>query len=64
MGNKTPRHYEVQVPHLFDPRRPDWQDWLEKIELRIKKEESERLEEKNRVTELGDVDGGAESADD
>ncbi|THY06126.1 hypothetical protein D6D03_02557 [Aureobasidium pullulans] len=54
----------VQVPHLFDPRRPDWKDWLEEIELRIKKEESERLEEKNRVTELGDVDGGAESVDD
>ncbi|THZ83652.1 hypothetical protein D6C84_04762, partial [Aureobasidium pullulans] len=54
----------VQVPHLFDPRRPDWKDWLEEIELRIKKEESERLEEKNRVTELGDVDSGAESADD
>ncbi|THW45790.1 hypothetical protein D6D22_03382 [Aureobasidium pullulans] len=56
--------YEVQVPHLFDPRRPDWKDWLEEIELRIKKEESERLEEKTRVTELGDVDGGAESVDD
>ncbi|THY31699.1 hypothetical protein D6D00_02138, partial [Aureobasidium pullulans] len=56
--------YEVQVPHLFDPRRPDWKDWLEKIKLRITKEESERLEEKTRVTELGDVDGGAESVDD
>ncbi|THY50486.1 hypothetical protein D6C99_04777, partial [Aureobasidium pullulans] len=55
--------YEVQVPHLFDPRRRDWFDWLEKIKLRITKEEGEWLEEKNRVTELGDVDGGAESAD-
>ncbi|KAL2033449.1 hypothetical protein VTO58DRAFT_104163 [Aureobasidium pullulans] len=62
--NNTPRVYEVQVPHLFDPRRPDWKDWLEEIELRIKKEESERLEKEDRVTELEDVDGGAESAED
>jgi hypothetical protein len=55
--------YEVQVPNLFDPRRPDWQDWLGKLESRIEKEENERLEENNRVTELGDVDGGAESVD-
>ncbi|THX58120.1 hypothetical protein D6D06_03221, partial [Aureobasidium pullulans] len=57
-------YYEVPVPHLFDPRRRDWKDWLGKLESRIKKEESERLAKNNRVTELGDVDGGAESADD
>ncbi|THW78338.1 hypothetical protein D6D18_09653, partial [Aureobasidium pullulans] len=56
--------YGVQVPHLFDPRRRDWKDWLKEVKSRIIKEESERLEEKNRVTELGDVDGGAESVDD
>ncbi|THW51216.1 hypothetical protein D6D21_01581 [Aureobasidium pullulans] len=56
-------NFAVQVPHLFDPQRPDWQDWLEEIEMRIKKEESGRLEQEDRVTELEDVDGGAESAD-
>ncbi|THX39743.1 hypothetical protein D6D10_04047 [Aureobasidium pullulans] len=56
-------NFAVQVPHLFDPQRPDWQDWLEEIEMRIIKEESGRLEQEDRVTELEDVDGGAESAD-
>jgi len=58
------RDYGVQVPHLFDPQRPDWQEWLEKITMRISKEEDARLQEEDRVTELGDVDAGAESVDD
>ncbi|TIA56527.1 hypothetical protein D6C77_06862 [Aureobasidium pullulans] len=56
--------YEVQVPHLFDPRRRDWNDWLGKLESRIEKKESGRLEKEDRVTELEDVDGGVESVDD
>ncbi|THW70199.1 hypothetical protein D6D19_07968, partial [Aureobasidium pullulans] len=55
--------FAVQVPHLFDPRRRDWNDWLGKLKSRIKKEESGRLEKEDRVTELEDVDGGAESTD-
>ncbi|THZ70115.1 hypothetical protein D6C85_06186 [Aureobasidium pullulans] len=56
-------NYEVQVPSLFDPERPDWRDWLEKMEMRISKEEDARLQQEDRVTELEDVDGGAESTD-